>query len=216
MDAVEELFVNAPKLPTPVPFRVSGLAVLSVNPFRSKAAPDALTVVADEVPSAVVDPSLSVPALMVVVREYVFTPESVHVPVPALTIARAPAIAVVTLPPAEPPKVMVIAELTGTPVMAIVPASPTTLAAAVNVITPLYVDAVEELLVNAPKPPTPVPVIERASVAADVNENPFRSSDAPVAETVVPPAVVPSGPDVESVEDAPNFKVPALTVVVPV
>jgi hypothetical protein len=89
------------------------------------------------------------------------------------------------------------------------------LAAATKVITPIYVDGVEELFVNAPKPPTPVPLMERASVAADVNENPFRSSDAPLA-TVVPAAVVPSGPEVLSVDDAPNASVPALIVVAPV
>jgi hypothetical protein len=57
--------------------------------------------------------------------------------------------------------------------------------------------------------------MESASVAAAVNENPFRSSDAPLA-TVVPAAVVPSGPDVLSVDDAPNLSVPALIVVAPV
>ena len=42
----------------PVPFNVSGLAVVSVLPFKSNTAPE-LTVVADDVPSAVVDPSSS-------------------------------------------------------------------------------------------------------------------------------------------------------------
>ena len=45
----------------PVPLRVRGLAVVSVDPFKSKTAPK-LTVVAADVPSAVVDPSFKVPA----------------------------------------------------------------------------------------------------------------------------------------------------------
>ena len=61
----------------------------------------------------------------------------------------------------------------------------------------------------------PVPFIERASVAATVRENPFRSNTAPDA-TVVPAAVVPSGPLALDADEIPSFNVPALMVVAPV
>ena len=58
------MFVNAPAgdAVKPVPFNVSGLAVVSVKPLKSKTAPE-LTVVAVDVPSAVVEPNFSVPAV---------------------------------------------------------------------------------------------------------------------------------------------------------
>ena len=52
-------------------------------------------------------------------------------------------------------------------------------------------------------------------MAALVNEKPFKSSTAPL-ETVVPEPVVPNGPALLTVDEAPNFNVPTLTVVVPV
>jgi len=73
------------------------------------------------------------------------------------------------------------------------------------------VEAVEELLVKAPKLLTPVPVKERASVAELVSEYPLRSREAPLL-TVVPAAVVPKGPLALEVEEAPSFTVPALIV----
>ena len=69
---VAELFISEPPLLTPVPLSVKGSAVASVIPFRSKAAPVAETVVVPAiVPSGLfaplpAEPSLSVPALMVV------------------------------------------------------------------------------------------------------------------------------------------------------
>ena len=59
------MFVKAPAgdAVKPVPFKVRGRAVVNVNPFKSKTAPE-LTVVADEVPKAVVEPNLSVPAVI--------------------------------------------------------------------------------------------------------------------------------------------------------
>ena len=40
--AVTELFVNDPALEIPVPFNVSGSAVLNVNPLRSRVAPEVI------------------------------------------------------------------------------------------------------------------------------------------------------------------------------
>ena len=82
-------------------------------------------------------PSFSVPALIVVAPVYVFAPESVQVPVPSLVSVRAPAITVEILPPVEPPNVIAVVPVAGVPVIAIVPPSPTMLAAVANVITPL-------------------------------------------------------------------------------
>ena len=58
--------------------------------------------------------------------------------------------------------------------------------------------------------PTPVPVMDRGSAALSVK--PPRSSAAPVAETVVPAAVVPSGV-FAPLPVAPSLSVPALIVV---
>ena len=66
--AVAEPLINAPPDEIPVPFNVRALAVESVYPFKSNTAPE-LTVVADEVPSAVVDPRFKVPAFIEVVPE---------------------------------------------------------------------------------------------------------------------------------------------------
>ena len=123
-------------------------------------------------------------------------------PVPSLTIARAPAIAVVTLPPAVPPKVMVVVPVAGIPVTAIVPLPPTTLASVANVITPLYV-AAPPLFINAPPLDTPVPF--KVSGLAVLSVKPPRSKAAPVALTVV-------ADDVPSAVVDPSFKVPDVTV----
>ena len=65
------LLVSAPAAAIPVPFKVSASAVPSVNPFRSRAAPEMTEVAPAVVPSGVFvlppdAPSLRVPALMVV------------------------------------------------------------------------------------------------------------------------------------------------------
>ena len=93
------------------------------------------------------------------------------------------------------------------------PGPETILLALPSVIYPLYVAAVLELIINAPPLETPVPLIVGGSAVTSVN--PFRSSAAPVAETVVPAAVVPSGL-FAPLPAAPNLSVPALIVVKPV
>ncbi len=85
----------------PVPFRVSGSALVRVKPLRSSTAPEAT-----EVPTPVVPrgpsptlpaaPSWSVPALMVVPPVYVLFPERFKIPAPAFIIANAPLITDVT------------------------------------------------------------------------------------------------------------------------
>ena len=67
----------------PVPFKVNGLALESVKPFRSKTAPE-LTVVAEEVPNAAVFPKSKVPAVIAVAPVYVLVPDNVQVPEPFL------------------------------------------------------------------------------------------------------------------------------------
>ena len=61
----------------------------------------------------------------------------VHTPLPIFVRVLAPAITVVMDPPPLPPRVIPIALLTGVPVMAMVPVSPTMLAAVAKVITPM-------------------------------------------------------------------------------
>jgi hypothetical protein len=68
--AVAELFVKAPPLEIPVPFRVSASDVPKVNPLRSSAAPDVTEVPEPVVPRGVLvasplAPSFNVPALIV-------------------------------------------------------------------------------------------------------------------------------------------------------
>jgi acyl-CoA synthetase (AMP-forming)/AMP-acid ligase II len=65
------LFISAPPLDTPVPFKVRASAVPSVSPFKSSAAPLATVVPAPVVPNGVLvappaAPSFNMPALMVV------------------------------------------------------------------------------------------------------------------------------------------------------
>ena len=65
------LLVRAPPLDTPVPLMVSGSAVPSVYPFKSRDAPLVIDVLPATVPKGELvpspaAPSLSVPALMVV------------------------------------------------------------------------------------------------------------------------------------------------------
>jgi len=212
--------VKAPagKEASPFPFSVIGSAVLSEIPLISNTAPEATTVPAAIVPSGVLvalpaAPSFKVPALMVVVPEYELKPESVQVPVPSLVTARAPLIADVKLPPADPPRVIVVVPVAGVPDIVIEPASPTILALAAKVITPAYSLAATELLVKAPRFENPVPEMLRGSEAEPVNENPFISRVAPRATVV--PAAEPKGPDVAEEEDAPSFRIPALILVVP-
>ena len=85
-----------------------------------------------------------------------------------------------------------------------------------KVIAPRIVEGVAPVLVKAPAaaPVSPEPFNVIALVAPLVNENPFKSRTAPEL-TVVVPAVVPSGPAVETVDEAPSFKVPPETVVPP-
>ena len=65
MAPVELVFINAPPLATPVPFKLSGIEVTYVSPFMSIAAPEAtVTPVVD--PKAEVLPSFNVPALTLV------------------------------------------------------------------------------------------------------------------------------------------------------
>jgi len=58
--------ISAPPLETPVPFNVSGMAVLNVIPFRSRV-PPAVTEVLLVDPNAVILLRFRIPALMVVV-----------------------------------------------------------------------------------------------------------------------------------------------------
>ncbi len=81
-------------------------------------------------------------------------------------------------------------------------------------IGPAQVHAVDVLFNNAPVLETPVPFNVKVSVALVVKEKAFRSNVAPEA-TVVPPVEEPKGPLAAKVDEAPNFKVPAETVVVP-
>ena len=65
------VFISAPPLDTPVPFKVSASAVPKVKPFKSSAAPLATVVPAPVVPKGVLvappaAPSFNMPALMVV------------------------------------------------------------------------------------------------------------------------------------------------------
>ena len=76
-------------------------------------------------------------------------------------------------------------------------------------------EAVPELFVKAPPLEIPVPFNDSASVAALVNEKPFKSRTAPLV-TEVPKPVVPNGPAVLTDDETPNFNVPTPTVVVPV
>ena len=71
---------------------------------------------------------------------------------------------------------------------------------------------VGELLVSAPLPFTPLPLIVSGSATEIVN--PFKSK-APPEPTAVPPAVVPKG-ELLPLLPAPNLSVPALIVVAPV
>ena len=87
--AVAALLISAPLLDMPKPLSVSASAVPSVNPFKSSTAPLATVVPPATVPRGVFTPSpaapsLSVPALTVVVPLYVLAPDSVSVPVPFL------------------------------------------------------------------------------------------------------------------------------------
>ena len=66
----------------------------------------------------------------------------------------------------------------------------------------------------APPLEIPVPFTVSASVSALVKENPLRSRTPP-DEIVVPAAVVPRGPAVETADDTPSFIVPELMVVNP-
>ena len=166
-------------------------------------------------------PSFTVPAVMEVAPVYVFTPLNVQVPVPFLTTEVGVDIIPDIVPelPAAPSKVKANAPVPTVPLQVRVPVVPAAVmvAAAPKVMAPIIVEAAAPVLVNAPAgdEANPVPFKATALEAALVNENPLRSSTAPEA-TVVTPAVVPRGPAVETVEDAPSFNVPALMVVAPV
>ena len=79
-----------------------------------------------------------------------------------------------------------------------------------NVINPLYVAPVAELLVSAPDP-VPEPFIVNGSSVANVN--PFKSSFAPEL-TVVAPPFVPKGP-LGNVPATPSLSVPDKILVAP-
>ena len=69
--AAAPLFISAPPLDTPVPFKVSASAVPKLYPFKSSAAPLATVVPAPVVPKGVLvappaAPSFKMPALMAV------------------------------------------------------------------------------------------------------------------------------------------------------
>ena len=64
MALVELLFIRAPLLLIPEPFKVSGLALVIVTPFKSSAAPLVKETDPDELPKAVALPSLNVPVLI--------------------------------------------------------------------------------------------------------------------------------------------------------
>ena len=99
--------------------------------------------------------------------------------------------------------------------IAIVPVPPIIEDAEPKVIKPPYVPAVEEVFIIAPPLEIPVPFIVSASALVVPIDCPFKSNTAPDV-ILTPPAFVPKGPLVVTLEDAPNFIVPALIVVRPV
>ena len=97
----------------------------------------------------------------------------------------------------------------------IVPVPPIIEEADPRVNKPPYVAPVEELFIIAPLLEIPVPLMVNASALVVPIDCPFKSKTAPVV-SITPPAFVPKGPLVVTLEDAPNFNVPALMVVKPV
>ena len=147
---------------------------------------------------------------MVVGPVNVFAAESVHVP--AFCLVRVPVVVPIILaivpsfaPPSVKPKVAPVI----VPVLdnVISPVVEMILLAAPIVINPAYVAAVALLLLIAPPLDIPVPLMVNAS--EDEYVIPFKSRAAP-DDTVVPAAVVPKAALLLS------FKIPSLTVVVPV
>jgi len=147
---------------TKEPLIVNGSAV--VKPFKSTVAPNAIVVAADVVLSASLLPSLNVPALIVVIALYVFTPLNnqvllapvfVNVPVPLITPDA------VATPAPVPPKI----------------------AAVVRVISPDAVAAVALLFTKKP-----------LSIMGSAVVEPFKSRVAPnaivVAVDVLPKALL--------------------------
>lgn len=98
--------------------------------------------------------------------------------------------------------------------LAVISPEPPILASEPRAIVPIHVAAAPEFI-KAPPLDTPVPLTVRASVALDVNENPFKSILAPL-ETTVPAPVVPRGPLKLELLETPSFNVPSLIVVKPV
>jgi hypothetical protein len=225
VDAVPELLISAPPLEMPVPFNVSGSDVPKVNPLRSSTPPKDTLVPETAVPSGVfvappAAPSLIVPALIVVRPEYVFAPDSIHVPAPFLITDVGVDIIPEMVPelPLTPSKVKAYApEIV--PLQVSVPVVPAAVMvdADPKVIGQIRVEAAAPVLVNAPAGDAvnPVPFKVIASLYVPVKENPLRSSTAPEA-TVVPPAPVPRGPLAVSAEDIPRSIVPVLIFVAPV
>ena len=73
------MLVNAPAADRPVPFKVNAFVFVNAWPFRSRAAPEDTLTALSESPSALVDPTLTVPTLMLVPPVYVFAPDRVSV-----------------------------------------------------------------------------------------------------------------------------------------
>ena len=141
-------------------------------------------------------------------------PDSIQVLVPALvTVPVVVPMMLASVPPMVPPKVSPKVGPVIVPVLerVMAPELDTILAALPNVIKPLKVTGVATLLVSAPAAAIPVPF--RVSGSAVPRVKPFKSRTAPVVTEVAPPTV-PSGVLVLP-PFAPNFRVPALTVVNP-
>ena len=144
-------------------------------------------------------------------------PDNVQVPAPFLVNEVGVDIIPDIVPDPAPPKVNPKAPVPTVPLQVNVPEAVAVIVdAAPNVIFPAN-DAAVEVLVNAPAGDAvnPDPFKVKASFVS--MEYPFKSKTAPSA-TVVPAPVLPNGPlSVKPlVTPTPNFKVPALIVVLPV